>query len=56
MASNLPQFTVRVNPDLLKKFRLVADYNGRSANREIEILMRNHVAEFEKIHGKIEID
>ena len=56
MASNLPQFTVRVNPDLLKKFRLVADYNGRSANREIEILMRNHVTEFEKIHGKIEID
>ena len=56
MASNLPQFTVRVNPDLLKKFRLVADYNGRSANRVIEILMRNHVTEFEKIHGKIEID
>ncbi len=56
MASNLPQFTVRINPELLKKFRLVADYNGRSANREIEILIRNHVAAFEKEHGKIELD
>lgn len=56
MASNLPQFTVRISPDLLKKFRIIADYNGRSANRELEMLVREHVSKFEKEHGEIKPD
>ena len=43
MPSALPQFTVRVDPELLKKFRYVAEFNARSANRESEMLMRIHV-------------
>lgn len=53
MPSNLPQFTVRVDPVLLAKFRYVAEYNARSANREAELLFRLHVEDFEKQHGKI---
>lgn len=53
MPSNLPQFTVRVNPELLKKFRYIAEYNARSANREAELLIRKHVESFEKEHGEI---
>lgn len=53
MPYKISKFTVRTESELLKKFRIAADYNGRSANREIEMLMRNHVAEFEKKHGKI---
>lgn len=56
MASNLPKFTIRLEPDLLKKIRYVAEYNARSTNREIEVLIRKHVNNFEKIHGIIEID
>jgi len=41
---------------LLKKFRIIADYNERSANRELEILVRDHVAEFEKEHVKIDLE
>lgn len=53
MTSNLPQFTVRINSDLLRKFRIVADYNGRSANRELELLIRYHVSVFEKSMVKL---
>lgn len=53
MQSDLSKFTLRTDPELLKKFRFVADYNARSANRELEVLMKKHVTEFEKKHGKI---
>lgn len=36
--------------------RFVAEYNARSANRELEVLMKKHIADFEKAHGKIEIE
>lgn len=53
MRSDLSKFTLRTNAELLKKFRFVADYNARSANREIEVLMKKQVDEFEKKYGKI---
>lgn len=53
MQSDLSKFTLRTDTELLKKFRFVADYNARSANRELEVLMKKHVNEFEKKHGKI---
>ena len=53
MPSNLPQFTIRIDPELLKKIRYVAEYNARSANREVEVLIRQHVESFEKEHGEI---
>ncbi|MCQ5143654.1 Arc family DNA-binding protein [Enterocloster bolteae] len=56
MRSELSKFTLRTDAELLKKFRFVADYNARSANREIEVLMKKHVDEFEKKHGKITFD
>lgn len=56
MQSDLSKFTLRIDAELLKKFRYVADYNARSANREIEVLMKKHVDEFEKKHGKITIE
>lgn len=56
MPSNLPQFTVRVEPDLLKKFRYIAEYNARSANREAEVLIKRHIKDFEQKHGPITFD
>lgn len=37
MEFKLSKFTVRIDSELLKKFRYVAEYNARSANREIEV-------------------
>lgn len=55
MSFKLSKFTIRINSELLKKFRFVAEYNARSANRELEILIRKHVSEFEEVNGKIEL-
>ena len=48
MTNEIAKFTLRTDSELMKKLRIVADYNGRSANRELEVLIKNHVAEFEK--------
>lgn len=52
---NILRYTLRVNRHLFKKFRYVAEYSGRSANKEIEQLMKMRVEEFEREHGKIEL-
>lgn len=54
MSFKLSKFTLRIDSDLLQKFRFVSEYNARSANREIEILMKKHVQDFENKHGKID--
>ena len=54
MSTEISKFTLRIEPELLKKFRYVADYNGRSANRELEIIIKRHISDFEIKNGKIE--
>ena len=49
-------FTVRVEDEILKKFCYVAEYNARSANKEVEFLMKRHIVKFEKAYGKITFD
>ncbi len=56
MTNDIAKFTLRIDAELLKKFRFIADYNARSANRELEVLMKKHIAEFEKENGKITFD
>lgn len=56
MASDIVKFTLRTDSELMRKFQYVAEYNARSANRELEVLMKKHITEFEQKHGKIEIE
>ena len=35
MDDNILRYTLRVNRTLFQKFRYVADYEGRSANRDL---------------------
>ena len=39
---------------MLEKLGFVADYEGRSANSHILVLIRESIQAFEKEHGKIE--
>jgi len=55
MPSDTVKFTLRTESELLKRFQFVAEYNARSANRELEVLIKKHISEFEKLHGKIEL-
>jgi len=56
MPSDLPRFTIRVNPSIIKKMGYIAEENGRSINKEIEQLMKAHIAAYEKTNGPIKLD
>lgn len=53
MASNLPRYTLRIPQILLDKIRFIAEENGRSANKEIELLIKMHIRDYEKKNGEI---
>ena len=50
-----PQYTLRTSEGLMDKLKYIAEYNGRSANRELEQLIRAHVSRFEHKHVPIEL-
>lgn len=56
MPSNLPHFTLRVSLILLQKMHYIAACHARSTNREIELLIRKYVEEYERTHGEIYLD
>ena len=56
MTEELLRYTLRIDRELFAKFRYVAEYEGRSANKEIEQMLKKRVAEFEKKHGEILLD
>ena len=50
---NEKHFGLRVDGNILAKFRYVCGYAGRSANSQIIQLMLKFIAEYEKEHGKL---
>jgi len=55
MKDNLPRYTLRIPQILLDKLSIVAAYEGRTKNKEIEQLIKRRIAEFETVHGKIDL-
>jgi len=49
------RYTMRIDRKLLDKFGYIAEYEGRTKNREIEQMMKRRIADFEKEFGEIEI-
>ena len=47
--------SIRIDDEMLDKLHVVADYEGRSANSQILILLRDCIEEYEKKHGEIKI-
>lgn len=56
MEDKLLRYTLRIDRLLFKKFRYIAESEGRSANKEIEQYLKKRVAEYEKEFGTIETD
>ncbi|MBQ8133858.1 MAG: TraY domain-containing protein [Clostridia bacterium] len=56
MENDILRFTLRIDRELFKKFRYIADWEGRSANREIEQYIRKKVSAYEEKYGTINID
>lgn len=55
MKDELLRYTLRIDRRLFQKFRYVAEYKGRSANKEIEQMLKKRVDAFENEHGEIVI-
>lgn len=53
MKDSLPRYTLRVPQELLDKLAYIADYEGRTKNKELEQLIKRHIEEFEAKHGII---
>ncbi len=49
------RYTIRIDRNLLDKFGYIAEYEGRTKNRELEQMIKRRIAEFEKEVGKIEL-
>lgn len=48
--------SIRIEEEMLKKIGFVADYEGRSVNSHILVLIRENIKSFEAAHGTIEGD
>lgn len=53
MSTQLPKYTLRTERVLLDKIKYIAEIEGRSANKEIEQLIKKRIEQFEKEHGPI---
>lgn len=53
MASDLPRYTLRTSQIYLDKIKYIAEENGRSANKEIELMIKKKITEYEKENGEI---
>lgn len=53
MKDNLPRYTLRISQVMLDKLGYIAEYEGRTKNKEIEQLIKKRISEFEETHGKI---
>ncbi|MBQ4051009.1 MAG: Arc family DNA-binding protein [Oscillospiraceae bacterium] len=45
--------SIRIEEEMLKKLSYVADYEGRSLNSHVLVLIRESIKDFEEEHGLI---
>ena len=55
MSEELSRFTLRVEKGLLEQLGYIAEYEGRTKNKELEQMIKKRVRDFEAEHGKIEL-
>lgn len=51
----IKSLSIRIEQEMLDKLHVVADYEARSANSQILILIRDCIEQYEEKHGKIEL-
>ncbi|WP_371366398.1 hypothetical protein SRRS_07740 [Sporomusa rhizae] len=56
MSPNTSKFTLRIDQQTLEKFRYIADNNFRTVNKELEMIIKAHIATYEAKNGEIKID
>lgn len=48
-------YPLRIDRELMEKIKVVSSEHGRSVNKEIEILVKQAVKEFESANGEISV-
>ena len=48
--------SIRIEDEMLNKIGYVADYEGRSVNSHVLVLIRENIKKFEEEHGSIDGD
>ena len=46
--------SIRIEKEMLEKLGYVADYEGRSVNSHVLVLIRENIKKFEEEHGTID--
>lgn len=49
----IKSLSIRIDDKMLDKLHVVADYEGRSANSQIIVLIRDLIERYEAKHGEI---
>jgi len=52
----LARYTIRVPRAILDKVGYIAEYNGRTKNKELEQMMKARINSFEQKNGEIKIE
>ena len=52
----IKSLSIRIDEKMLDKLHIVADYEGRSANSQILILIRDAIDDYEEKHGEIDLN
>ena len=47
--------SIRIDEEVLDKLHVIADYEARSANSQILILIRDCIEQYEAKHGEIKV-
>jgi len=50
----IKSLSIKIEQEMLDKLHVIADYEGRSANSQILILIRDCIEKYEKEHGVID--
>lgn len=51
---SIKSVSIRIEEEMLEKLAYVADYEGRSINSHILVLIRENIKTYEGVHGVIE--
>ncbi len=53
---SIKSVSIRIEKEMLDKIGYVADYEGRSVNSHVLVLIRENIKKFEEEHGPIDGD
>ena len=53
MKDNMTRYTLRMPRIIFDKLHYISEYKGRSANKQIEQIVKKFISDFEAEHGEI---